>query len=186
MLTVHFAGSVNSSHVPKQVHGLRSGPVWRVWSHCRRRFGSEGQYCLPSISLTLQLLVSGFKPLQMCSGPAAPSLRCRQQLFRHLQTAIELTKGWINDERSVRTTLEGKRAQKNNNPLLQTCHYELYEFQTSLEIGSGPLRLEYQIGLISAEMSRQLCLWLSYQTMCCICPVVRLLFTVVPGALERK
>lgn len=153
MLTVHFAGSVNSFHVPKQVHGLRAGPVRRVWSHCRRRFGSKGHHCLPSISLTLQLLVSGFNPFQTCFGPAAPSLRCRQQLFRHLQTASELTKGWINDERSARTTLEGNKAQKNNNPHLRICHYELYEFQTSLEIGSGPLRLESQIGLISAEMS---------------------------------
>lgn len=110
MLTVHFAASINSSHVPKQVHGLRAGPVWRVWSYCRRRFGSKGQYCLPSISPTLQLLVSGFDPLQMCSGPAAPSLRCGQQLLWHLQTATELTKWWINDKRSARTTLEGNKA----------------------------------------------------------------------------
>lgn len=156
MLTVHFAGSVNSSHVPNQVHGLRAGPVWRVWSHCRRQFGSKGQYCLPSISLTLHLLVSGVNPLQMSSGPAAPSLRCLQQLFRQFQTATELTKGSINDEKSARTTLEGNLAQKNSNPHLQTyrpSHYELYEFQTFLEIGSGPLRLESQIRLISAEMS---------------------------------
>lgn len=154
MLTVHFAGRVNSSHVPKQVHGLRVGPVWRVWSYCRRQLGSKGQYCLPSISPTLQLLVSGFDPLQMCSGPAAPSLRCGQQLLWHLQTATELTKGWNNDERSARTTLEGNKVQKNNNTHLKTCHYQFIWVSTILgDGGSGPLTLESQIGLISAEMS---------------------------------
>lgn len=107
----------------------------------------------------------------------------------------------------ARTTLEGNKApkkkKKTNNPHLQTCHYELYEFQTALEIGSGPLRLEFQIGFICRLIS------LSYQMRCqpftskaaetpqnsvyftkmleyCICPVIGLLFTIARGCLEKK
>lgn len=52
MLTVHFAGAVDSSCVPKPVQRLRWAGL-RVRSGCRTCLDFEEQYCLPSTSHTI-------------------------------------------------------------------------------------------------------------------------------------